>query len=277
MDMQTQTERAPRPERERSDRSARNQIQDAPAVDVLTQGHGGDRPDVREPVYVSPEMTYEEQQGFRSINVVSEDEARPKRDLDQFISDGNHIELVLGAFWGFVHSDWKLAYKKRGIAGLVVEFFRYVTSDNMAEMKFDRYSIWSGWAQEKLLKRHGIPLWDRHLEDHGRTWAYSIKKRHQKWAQYLLLRAGVPLFGEVDPKIRARAEAYRARALIGAVEKQSWWEILLGAAPTPAHSEPPNWQQQRKGAQTVRDMKDEDARASSRAPRAARSKRARGG
>jgi len=216
----------------------------------------GDRPDIQAPAVAPPHETPDEIQGYR---LLSEDEARPKQDFDMFVSAGNWIELGFGVFWGFAHSDWRGAYKKHGAAGLVGEFFRYVSGTNIATIQIDRYSSWSGWAQEKLLKRHGVHLWDRRLTDFGRAWQYSIKLRQQNWAHYILLRAGVPVMSEVNPVTRARAEAYLNRMLVNP-EPMTWWERLIGASPTPTHSETPNFQQQREGQISARQQIREDQR-----------------
>ena len=52
-------------------------------------------------------------------------------------------------------------------------------------------SPWTGAQIEKLLKRHGVKIWARMI--HGGDLFFRVHKRQTEWAEYVLLRAGVPL------------------------------------------------------------------------------------
>jgi len=52
-------------------------------------------------------------------------------------------------------------------------------------------SSWSGARIEGLLKRNGVKVWARII--HGGDLFFRVHKKQAEWAEYLLLRAGVPL------------------------------------------------------------------------------------
>ena len=52
-------------------------------------------------------------------------------------------------------------------------------------------SSWSGAQIEKLLKQNGVKIWARMI--HRGDLFFRVHKKQAEWAEYLLLRAGVPL------------------------------------------------------------------------------------
>lgn len=52
-------------------------------------------------------------------------------------------------------------------------------------------SSWSGAQIEKLLKQNGVKIWARMI--HGGDLFFRVHKKQAEWAEYLLLRAGIPL------------------------------------------------------------------------------------
>jgi hypothetical protein len=50
---------------------------------------------------------------------------------------------------------------------------------------------WSGARIEKLLKSNGVKIWARMI--HGHDLFFRVHKKQAEWAEYVLLRAGVPL------------------------------------------------------------------------------------
>lgn len=54
----------------------------------------------------------------------------------------------------------------------------------------DRGTGWSGADIEKLLKRHGVKLWDRNFTDGSLS--FRVKRVQAGWAEYLLSRNGIP-------------------------------------------------------------------------------------
>lgn len=109
-------------------------------------------------------------------------------DLPAYFDPIDRIEGVISTFR---YADWDGAFQRDGIAGVISEFFACLTSSNAPTIYVSRYSAWSGIEIERLLGRHGVHVWDRHIS--GDDLGFSVKRRQVKWAEYLLLRAGVPV------------------------------------------------------------------------------------
>ena len=101
------------------------------------------------------------------------------------------IDRIEGVISTFRYADWEGAYQRNGINGVIAELWACVTSSNAPTIRVSRYSAWSGIEIERLLSRHGVRVWDRHIS--GDDVCFSVKRRQVKWAEYLLLRAGVPV------------------------------------------------------------------------------------
>jgi len=52
-------------------------------------------------------------------------------------------------------------------------------------------SSWTGAQIEKLLRQHGVKIWARMI--HAGDLFFRVRRRQAEWAEYVLLRAGVPL------------------------------------------------------------------------------------
>jgi hypothetical protein len=125
-------------------------------------------------------------------------------DIPEYFDPINRIE---GAVSTFLNADWAGAYQRNGVAGVISEFFACLTSYNAPTLRVSRYSHWRGIDIERLLKRHGVKIWDRGIA--GDDLYFCVKRRQVKWAEYLLLRAGVPVTSAlVEPRNRKYAERY---------------------------------------------------------------------
>jgi len=58
----------------------------------------------------------------------------------------------------------------------------------------DRGTGWSGADIEKLLKRHGVKLWDRNFTD--KSLSFRVKRVQAGWAEYLLSRNGISILSK---------------------------------------------------------------------------------
>jgi len=117
------------------------------------------------------------------------------------------ISRVEGAISTFLNADWRGAYQRDGIAGVIWECVDCITSRNAPTIRVARYSHWRGIDIERLLKRHGVKVWDRGLA--GDELYFCVKRRQVRWAEYLLLRAGVPVTSALtDPRNRLWAQRY---------------------------------------------------------------------
>jgi hypothetical protein len=60
---------------------------------------------------------------------------------------------------------------------------------------------WSGLEMEQLLDRYGVPVWDRGFtREH---FVFRVKLRQANWAEYLLLRRGIPVVGQLFNPLNA--------------------------------------------------------------------------
>lgn len=109
-------------------------------------------------------------------------------DIPEYFDPINRIE---GAISTFLNADWRGAYEDGGWWGVVLEFIACVFSTNSPTILIDRYSSWRGIDVERLLKRYGVKVWDRGLA--GDDLYFCVKARQVVWAEYVMLRAGVPV------------------------------------------------------------------------------------
>jgi len=126
-------------------------------------------------------------------------------DIPEYFDPINRIE---GAISTFLNADWGRAWAKHGLAGLIGEFIACVTSTNAPTIRVSRFSHWRGIDVERLLKRHGIKLWDRGIV--GDDIYFCVKSRQVKWAEYVMLRAGIPITSELrEPRNREWAARHQ--------------------------------------------------------------------
>lgn len=146
------------------------------------------------------------------------------------------VDRIDGMVSTFVNADWRRAYRKRGIVGLIGEFVACVTSHSAPTITVVRNSQWRGIDIERLLARHGIKIWDRGIK--GNELYFCVKRRQVKWAEYMLLRAGVPVTSNHGNALTPE-RAERVRARLGAEphggQKIGWsfhlrnlvWDLLM--------------------------------------------------
>lgn len=101
------------------------------------------------------------------------------------------IDRIEGAISTFLNADWAGAYKKRGAFGILAELASCLTAHNAPTIYVSRDTTWNGVRIEALLKRYGVRIWDRG------SWSdqlyFCVKRRQVKWAEYVLIRAGLPV------------------------------------------------------------------------------------
>ena len=125
-------------------------------------------------------------------------------DIPKYFDPINRIEGVISTF---LNADWAGAYHRGGVDGVISEFFACLTASNAPTIRVSRYSHWRGIDIERLLFRHGVKVWDRGIV--GDDLFFRVKRRQVKWAEYLLLRAGVPVTSTlVEPRNATYTERY---------------------------------------------------------------------
>lgn len=140
------------------------------------------------------------------------------------------IDRIEGVISTFRNADWKGARKRHGRLGYIVEFTSCLTSRNSPTIYFQFGSSWRGIDVERLLRRHGVRIWDRGLA--GDDLYFCVKRRQVKWAEYILMRAGVPVTRNLrEPRNRIWGEKYPPGSEPVSRRQQhrrSLWQRLLG-------------------------------------------------
>jgi len=101
------------------------------------------------------------------------------------------IDVLDGIVGGFRYAHWRRAWQRRGALGIVAEFFSTLLERNSVEIRFARGTHWRGIDVERLLYRYHIPIWGRWCERNELM--FRVKKSQARFAEYILLRCGVPL------------------------------------------------------------------------------------
>jgi hypothetical protein len=96
-------------------------------------------------------------------------------------------ETILQTLW---HADWRSA-KNRGLGGLLSEAIGSLLGTNTWPFFVRLDSGWNAADIAHLLKRHGIRTWGYGFAN-GELF-FRVRKSQAAWAQYVLLRKGVPL------------------------------------------------------------------------------------
>ncbi len=121
-----------------------------------------------------------------------------------------HMDLadwIEGIVSTFRNADWNGAYLRGGIPGIVDEFLASMVGTNTWTLSIQRNAGWSGIDAEHLLARHGVRVWGRWFIDDNLL--FCVKKRQARWAEYLLLRRGIPVTsGPFDPRNLQYAERH---------------------------------------------------------------------
>lgn len=97
-------------------------------------------------------------------------------------------ETVAQTFW---HADWEGAYQRAGILGLLTEAGHSLLGTNTWPFFVPLDSSWSGADIQQLLSDHGVEMWGQDFANSELF--FRVRKSKAAWAQYLLLREGVPL------------------------------------------------------------------------------------
>jgi len=73
----------------------------------------------------------------------------------------------------------------------LVALWRWVCGVKSYRFSFSRQGDFRGIDVERLLRRHGVRIWDRDFSRHDLF--FRTKVEHAKWAEYLMARKGVQL------------------------------------------------------------------------------------
>ena len=109
----------------------------------------------------------------------------------EFLAHLDMASRIEGFVSGFLNADWHGAFQRHGFAGLIDESAASLTGRNAWRFYVPRDCGWSGIEIERLLRRHGVKVWDRGFTHDALT--FRVKCRQANWAEYLLRRRGIPV------------------------------------------------------------------------------------
>ncbi|MDE3088496.1 MAG: hypothetical protein KGJ80_03815 [Chloroflexota bacterium] len=128
-------------------------------------------------------------------------------DLLESLAYLDLIDPIEGFISTFRYADWNGAFRRAGLVGVIGEFVASLGAINCWTIWVQRDAGWNGFEVEALLMRHGVRIWGRGFI--GEQIFFRVKKRQAGWAEYLLLRRGVPVTsGPFDPRNADYAERY---------------------------------------------------------------------
>jgi hypothetical protein len=116
-------------------------------------------------------------------------------NLDDFLDFFNWISRAEGLVSSVLHYDKKRAAAGPPIVGIASELALSATGMSVWTFHIARNQGWTGGDAERLLKRYAIPIWGRRVT--GQHFIFSVPRRQANWAEYLILRRGMTLDGQL--------------------------------------------------------------------------------
>jgi len=110
------------------------------------------------------------------------------------MSRDNHFFFIRTLWGALENADWDEA-SAHGPFAIVTEFFRALAGLSAWPFFVPAESGWRYDTISPILTLHGIDSWG--WSRHGDEIIFQVKLRQANWAQYLLLRNGVPLSGQL--------------------------------------------------------------------------------
>lgn len=110
---------------------------------------------------------------------------------NQLFDPTNILILPANIIGNFRYADWQGAAETNGLAGFVAEACQASVGANTEPFFVPCDSEWKINDIQALLLRFGIKLWG--VGYWNNELFFRVKGRQAHWAQYVLLRAGVPL------------------------------------------------------------------------------------
>ncbi len=124
------------------------------------------------------------------------------------LSDALDVLVRLETFVGrFLYADWASVKRSGNPLRAAEEIGRAALGTNAWEIRVPRSHGWRGTDLTTFLRRYGIAAWGGRITDNHLI--VTVKERQARWAEYLLLRRGVPVDSSVyDARNLEYAEAH---------------------------------------------------------------------
>jgi hypothetical protein len=117
------------------------------------------------------------------------------KEFLQFLTYFDWLALPRTVFQTFMHADWSTAGQKHGAPGIFLEAGASLIGTNTFPFFVPLDSPWGAAEIETLLRSKGIKSWG--LGYANNEMFFRVSKKQAAWAQYLMLRAGVPLLHQL--------------------------------------------------------------------------------
>ena len=115
----------------------------------------------------------------------------------------NYIDRIEGLFSAIRHGDYR---HTGGITGILGELTKSVSGTNTHKFSIPRRGDHSLNEVEAQLRKYGITVFGRTHD--GSYMHFHVKRRQARWAEYIMLHAGVELVG---PLFDSRNVVYKDR------------------------------------------------------------------
>jgi hypothetical protein len=113
------------------------------------------------------------------------------RSFFQFLTYFDWLALPRTIAQTFAHADWRAARDSHGVSGVLMEAGASLIGSNTFPFFVPLGTPWGGREIQALLGSKGIKLWGLGYAN-GEAF-FRVSRNQAVWAQYLMLRAGVPL------------------------------------------------------------------------------------
>jgi len=114
-------------------------------------------------------------------------------NLDDFLDIFNLASRAEGLVSSILHFDKRKASSGPPVVGVARELALSATGLSSWTFRIRRDEGWTGGDVERLLNPYAIPIWCRRVT--GQHFILSVPRRQANWAEYLILRRGMPLEG----------------------------------------------------------------------------------
>ncbi|MCO6451923.1 MAG: hypothetical protein J5I90_14165 [Caldilineales bacterium] len=114
--------------------------------------------------------------------------------FDAILGPINPISRILGGLSAIRHANYKRAADKNGVAGVLGEVVGGATGITGFQFTIPREGAHSLEEVQALLRRYGVPSFTI-LHDHENFY-FSVKRSQARWAEYVLMSAGVELLNQ---------------------------------------------------------------------------------
>lgn len=110
--------------------------------------------------------------------------------IDDILGNLNYVDRIEGLIMSLRHGDYARA-RRSGLLGIVIEVVSSMIMANTRTFAISRSGNFTLNEVEAMLRKYGISIFGRTHD--ARCMYFHVKLRQARWAEYLMLQAGVEL------------------------------------------------------------------------------------